>query len=157
MGHSPKISRVSEELLERMKHDPVEFTRLLAEDEARRHTKLQECDDDPLPYHDLRIELIEGGIGRFGEKGYSAFEAWRALRGNEKLTPEDFDAHLKAKEVLNNRYGDLRGDLPDTVQEAFQDGYDTVTGFVSHSKDGGAPKDSWKGNRVPWYRGRSRW
>lgn len=59
MGYNPKISRVSQELLERMKLDPVEFTRLLAEDEARRHSNLQECGNDPLPYNDLRIEVLD--------------------------------------------------------------------------------------------------
>lgn len=46
---------------------------------------------------------------------------------------------------------------PSDVQGPMKDGYDTATGFVAHSQVGGAPTDSHKGNKVPWFRGRSRW
>lgn len=74
MGYSAKVSRVSAELLERMKCHLFEFTRLLAEDEARRHANFEEGSKDPLPYHDLRIEVL--GLSEDDSKVVERFDTY---------------------------------------------------------------------------------
>ena len=74
MEYTVKISRASAELLERMKYHLFEFTRLLAEDETRRHANFEGCSKDPLPYHDLRIEVL--GLSEDDSKAVEQFDTY---------------------------------------------------------------------------------
>ena len=52
---------------------------------------------EAFKYEDFTEEQLAGLVGPKGERGFSAYDAWRTLEGNEKGTVEEFIASLKGE------------------------------------------------------------